>query len=519
MEPISLTREPSVVVVETKPIAQEDRALLASIVEPTLALHQSPQSPPAPATDGALAIPVGAGIVLSVPAGPAVGFVTPDHGPTRYTTPPPRCESPLSDGEEQEPPPCCESLGVRFDHVVREGAVLDLQRIAADLGELKFDLDGDQQLLLRLRAMVSRMAADLLADPEPDLNGLLPLARSLRKVVVLLNEATRGEVLRDTLCVFSAHAHELSGRRTPQEDPPTPLQLLLARRRLVGSGIVPASPTAETHGKRRRTVPRDEPLESGGPLSEALTSLLELLVSATAPDPFAPDETLLAIGRAFTAIAASVVAMGDKVPSLATAASTLIPRIASLKAYILRLPPGLTEQAIHRLQTLAAEAQAEAHDEKTNPVCIAMIHDMGVAMERVAGALGLLGDACARLVAADPRREDIARLANDELAEAWRALLWMGDALAPVVHTVALIHRSLDSLDRCIDHVEKSLPPTEILQLLGTIMEESLQATRMVARLVKPARDSLLPRLMDSLAHATELASEARIAMDAAAPA
>jgi hypothetical protein len=40
-----------------------------------------------------------------------------------------------------------------------------------------------------------------------------------------------------------------------------------------------------------------------------------------------------------------------------------------------------------------------------------------------------------------------------------------------------------------------------------------------VARLVKPARDSLLPRLMDSLAHATELASEARIAMDAAAPA
>ncbi len=495
--------------------------LLASIIEPTRALH--PRAPPSAQPSSTEGVPVGAGIVLSVPV--ESGYTTPTHGPTRYipVTPPSslkrdREESDEPTQGEPSPPACCTSLNPRFDLVLREGTVLDLRRIAADLGELRFDHPPDQEHLLQLAAMVSRMAAGLAVDPEPDLNGLMPLTRSLRKVVMLLSVSARGEVLRDALCAFAAPAHELSGAGGPPEPPlPHQLQVLLARRRLGSFGILPASPSAATHGKSRRTQAFAEPRESGGTLADPLTELLELLVNATAEEPFAPDETLLAIGRALTGIAQVVVDMGQKVPDLAAVSSSLIPRLARLKEYIMRMPPGLTAQAVQRLQTLSTEAQAEAQDEKTNPVCLSMLHRLTVAVERAGGALGLLGDACGRLAAADPPCKKIARLAEADLAELWTALLWMGDAMAPVIETLDIIYRSLTSFDHCIEHMERNLPPEEVLQLLQTIMEESMQAARMVARLIKPSSDSLLPRLMDSVAYATELAVEARAATDAAA--
>jgi hypothetical protein len=504
MEPISLFREQPTIVVESRPIPEEDRALLMSIVEPTYALQEQAEQ-----------IPVGAGIVLNVPIG-SPGFVTPKHAPTRFTCiSPPSLKRPLGELEEESPPPCCESLAPRFDLVLREGTASDLQRIAEDLGELHFGHPNDKQLQEELKAMVSKMATDLSADSDPDLNKLLPLTRSLRKAVVLMTDSARGDVLRDTLCVFSGHAHELSGSKTPQANPPTQLQLLLARRRLTSSGVVPVSPSAATHGKFRRTQAFTEPQLSGGPLNEPLTSMLELLVNAEAPDLFAPDEALLSIGRAFLSIADSVVDMGRKIPGLTAAASTLIPRLAKFKEYIMRMPPGLTEQAVHHLQTLAEEAQAEALDEKINPVCFNTIHQMDLAVDRMGGALGLLGDACVRLAASDPTRKEVKRLAEEELAELWKGLLWMGDAMTPVVDTVDVIHKSLRSLDMCISHLEKNLPPHEVIQLLGTMMEDSMEATRRVSGLVKPNRGPLLSRLMDSVAHATELASDARASVDA----
>ena len=521
MEPIALTRERSTLVVETKPVPENDRGLLMSIVEPTLALQQE-EPGRAERDKETTKVPVGAGIVLAVPMETSCpGFVTPKHGPIRFVqVTPPSLKRGLFESDEegqQAPPPCRESLGTRFDLVVREDTVVDLRGIAEDLAGLKFEQSGDQQLLAKLGALISKMADDLAGDDNPDLNRLLPLTRSLRRVVVILSESARGELLRDTLCVFSGHAHELSGRKTPQEDPPTPLQLLLSSRRLTSVGVVPVSPAAGTYGKCRRTRTYAEPQESGGPLSDGLTTTLELLVNATAEEPFAPDEVLLSIGKAFIAVADSIRLMGDKVPGLANVAFSLIPRLAKLKEFVMRLPPGLTEQAIHHLQALATEAQAEAAGDKTNPVCITMIRDMNVAVEQAGGALALLGEACARLVASDPDREDIKRLSRDELGELWKGLLWMGDAMAPVVDTVTVVQRSLTSLDACIDHMERSLPPGEVLHTLGTIMEESLQASRTVARLVKPNPESLLPRLMDSVAHVTELANEARAAMDAVA--
>ena len=518
---MELIRSPSVAVVETKPVPEEDRGLLMSIVEPTLALGQHL---PGSCSGTAIEIPIGDAAVLIVPVGGSLdGYTTPPRGDRSYSVMYPKRERDApADDAAVSPPACRLELAPRFDAVVRTGFAADLRVIATDLGGLHFDDETDQLLLERLAGVVTTMADDVLTNDTTGDLGLIPVTRGLRKVVALMGTATRGEVLRDTLRVFSAHAHELSGKATPQENPPSTLALLLSRRRLTGFGVVPASPSASTHGKRRRIHAELEAYESGGPLADLLTSLLQHLVDAESEEPFAPDETVLSIGRAFTAIGAAVVAMSEKVPRLAAAASTLIPRVSNLKEYIMRLPPGLTEQAIAHLQALSAEAHADAQAEKVNPTCIVVIHDLAQSLEKAAGALGLLGDACARLAATQQlTKTDLAdlakRLAGGDLVDLWTGLLWLGDTMAPVVSTVDVIGESLSLLDRCIDHMEKNLHPQEVIQLLGTVMESSMHASRTVAKLVKPGRGSLLPRLVASVAHATELASEARAAVDAAA--
>ena len=491
-------------VIKTTPVTEEDRALLMSIVAPTLALHPAP--PPEVQEADAVHVPVSYATALCIPVVESTPVLATPSNPIPGMLPHMKRRRAESDGEQDEDPErksCRRSLTPRFDLVARDGVVAELREIAAGLKALRFDADEDAYLLQKLTALVDQMATDASADDGAGVVSMGPLTTTLRGVVRVLGNPTRDEVLRDTLCVVSAHAQELNGAQTPPEHIPNPLGLLLSCQRLSRLGVVPA-----------RNEP--DPKGAAGPLDVLLMDLLRLLVDATAATGSA-EETLDSIGRTFTRLGASVVAVGGRIPELAVTSSTLIPRLAKLKDYIMSLPPGITEQAICHLRPLAAEAQAEFQREAAEPVCVVMIQSMCQAVERGGGALGLLGDACARLALAGIDRDEIKGLAEHNLAQLWRGLQWMSDTMAPVIATVLTIKEALASLDLCIDHMERDLPPQEVLHLFSTIMESSIQAARTVAKLAKPGHASLLPRLVDSVAQVTDLASECRAAMDALA--
>jgi hypothetical protein len=523
------------VIVVTNAVSAEDKDLLMSITGPTLENYEGDVPTVCSSKDvvSGMAIPTEAGTLVVPFARTSSAFTPPEtKGFECPARPSGLCrkrhhgdsteEEHMTTSDEEGLPKCATSLIHRFETALRTKNIQELTDAAALLCDLKFDDPATQALLSTLSSILTQMIEDISAEDSPAALHLQSLTKSLRTVYdVLCNPPTPlrvADVLQDVLYIVPGVAP-----RRLDCDPPTLLQLLLAHRKLNSIGILPPSPTAETHGKHRRTQGFTAPREPGGALAHLLSEAIALLKDANSA------ESARALKGVFSAIAEKIAAMAESIPGLAISASTLIPRLSKLRNTILMMPPVLTHQDMQHLYGMLEAAQAETTVEKEAPSSVVVVHNMCEAVRTGATALGLMSASLELLANASPFPgfpECLKALAENELGRLWSALQWMGDSMVPVTKAIDTIVNSLDALDFCIADIENDRPADEVLRTLGTILQASMEASRVVADLLRPklpgctpSEESILPRLMDCLGSVVAAAEDASQAMAALTPA